>query len=65
MKGLLSLRFPSNLNITAAYLYLYSYDSNNGIHSTLSFSNEAVLRRVIEPWEEDVVTWNNQPAVTD
>ena len=56
---------PSNIEITGAYLSLYSYDSNNGRHSNRSVSNEAVLKRIVEPWEEGLVTWNNQPAVTD
>lgn len=37
---------------------------NNSGHSQLSGSNESVIQNVIEPWEEETVTWNTQPAVT-
>ncbi|MFH1320984.1 MAG: DNRLRE domain-containing protein [Bacteroidota bacterium] len=33
-------------------------------HSTLSGSNAASLRRVISSWDENTITWNNQPAST-
>ncbi len=33
-------------------------------HSTLSGSNASYLRRVISPWAENTITWNNQPANT-
>ncbi|MCZ4409133.1 DNRLRE domain-containing protein [Cryomorphaceae bacterium 1068] len=56
---------PPDVNILEAKLSLYSYDSSsNGPHSTLSGSNNAVLRKIIEPWEEETVTWANRPAMT-
>jgi hypothetical protein len=56
---------PPNVNILEAKLSLYSYDSSsNGPHSTLSGSNNAVLRKIIEPWDEWTVTWENRPAAT-
>lgn len=54
-----------DINVIDARLYLYSYNSvSNGTHSTMSGSNESFLERVIEPWDEYVVTWNNQPSST-
>ncbi|MDA3816648.1 MAG: DNRLRE domain-containing protein, partial [Prolixibacteraceae bacterium] len=44
---------------------LFAYDSPaNGSHSTMDGSNEAILCRITSPWEENTVTWNNQPSVT-
>jgi len=37
----------------------------NGEHQPWSGPNRAFVRRVITPWEEDEITWNNQPAYTD
>ena len=48
--------------IISAYLSLYSYNSPAvGSHSTLSGSNEAVIQRITSPWNENTVTWGNQP----
>ena len=33
-------------------------------HSTRSGSNACVLQRIIEPWNENTVNWNNQPEVS-
>lgn len=57
---------PENATIMYAHLSLYSYFSpiNNGGHSTLSGSNEALLKRVTESWNESTVTWNTQPSTT-
>lgn len=56
---------PENATINSALLSLYSYLSTaNGSHSTQDGSNESVIQRIITPWEEDEVTWNNQPMST-
>lgn len=57
---------PDGATINSAYLSLYAWDSNGGLgqHSTLSGSNDCWLRRIISPWDESTVTWNNQPATT-
>ncbi len=56
---------PEGAIITSALLSLYSFESSiNGTHSTLSGSNASVLKRITEAWEENTVTWNNQPATT-
>lgn len=57
---------PEGSRIISAGLSLYAQTSPlNGSHSTLSGSNEAVLLRITEPWIEDSVTWDNQPAASD
>jgi len=57
---------PIGMAIASANLSLYSYNSiSNGSHSTISGSNEAIISRIITPWYEETVTWNNQPAITN
>lgn len=56
---------PDDAVIESALLSLYSHEStDNGTHTTRSGSNETVLRRIIQPWNEDDVTWNTQPLNT-
>ncbi len=56
---------PMGATINSAKLSLYSYNSlSNGSHSTQSGSNTAVLKRVLTSWNENTVTWNNQPSTT-
>ena len=70
-RGLLEFDFskiPSNVIITGATLSLYNNPgspNNNGEHSSLSGSNESVLQRITSDWNEESVTWNNQPTTTN
>ncbi|MGE0076399.1 MAG: DNRLRE domain-containing protein [Bacteroidales bacterium] len=68
VRGLIQFDFssvPANAIIQSVTLTLYGYNSaSNGTHSTLSGSNESVLQRITESWDESTVTWNNQPATT-
>lgn len=49
-------------NLKAAYLSLYYPElAQNTKHAG---ENEAWLQRVIDPWNEYTVTWNNQPPTT-
>jgi Secretion system C-terminal sorting domain len=50
--------------ISATLSLYFDPTSSNGEHSTLSGSNQAWLQRVLEPWVESQVTWDNQPGVT-
>jgi RHS repeat-associated protein len=50
---------PSYAVITDAKLYLYGTD-----HATTGQSNAGSLQRVISPWAENFVTWNNQPVAS-
>ena len=56
---------PNGATISSAKLSLYSFNSpSNGSHSTMSGSNESLLRRITSPWNENTVTWDNQPSTT-
>lgn len=56
---------PTGAVIQSATLNLYfNPTSSNGQHSSMSGSNESVLRRIVDPWDEMSVTWNNQPGAT-
>ena len=58
---------PSNAIITNAYLSLYNNPNSsqvNGQHSSLSGSNQSVLKKIVSPWSENSVTWNTQPATS-
>ena len=54
---------PTNAVVTNAKLTLYwNPNSSNTGHSITSGSNEATIVKIISPWDENVVTWNTQPA---
>ncbi len=56
---------PPSSNIVLAELYLYgSPGLPSGGHSTASGSNEIIIQRIIENWDEHSVTWNTQPNST-
>lgn len=68
--------FPKdNTVVKSAYLSLYANDpqpnneykqiSNLSIGSSTYKSNACWLKHVIEPWDENVVTYNNQPHTND
>lgn len=52
-------QIPSNVEIASAkmYLYYYTWKDNNPGGDIIS------LYRTLEDWNEDSVTWNNQPSV--
>jgi len=53
---------PSNAFVTDARLSLYY--NNTSIEGNHSGVNASYLQRIIAPWAESTVTWNNQPATT-
>ncbi|MBI5540021.1 MAG: DNRLRE domain-containing protein [Bacteroidia bacterium] len=58
---------PAGATITSATLFLYNYPNSqscSGEHSQLSGSNAMFVERVIGSWNEQTITWNNQPNVT-
>lgn len=57
---------PNGAVVNSAYLSLYAIDFTygQGYHSTMGGPNNAWLERIINPWNESTVTWNNQPATT-
>ncbi len=62
-------RLPKNSHITSAYLSLFANKESNdagkkGHEYIYVNSNECLLQRIIEPWDENRVTWNTQPKIT-
>ncbi len=57
---------PTDAVVNSAHLSMYAYDTEVGfgLHSQLSGSNAAWIRRVTSPWEEYLVTWNTHPTWT-
>ena len=54
---------PPGSFILDAKLSLY-YGSNSSYHQYHYGDNESFIQRVVENWEEETVTWYNQPAIT-
>ncbi len=54
-------------DLLSATLTLYNNPDGtfDGKHQQLSGPNRAWIRRVITPWEEDKLTWHDQPAYTE
>lgn len=55
-------KLPAGSQIVDAKLSLYSDSLNQ--HSTLSGSNAVYLRRLLNDWDEETVTYNNCPEAT-
>ncbi len=59
-------QIPKSTKIIDARLSLFSYGSmHNGNHTTSGGSNESVIQRIIQPWDEAEVHWGNQPLTTE
>ena len=57
---------PPGSTILNAHLYLYNNpnaQSTSGQHMQLSGSNELVVSRINSAWDDQLVTWNNQPSI--
>ena len=56
---------PLGTVIDSAFLSLY-HDTNSveGSHINISGTNAGFVQRIIEPWNESTVTWNNAPNTT-
>ncbi|MBT3210214.1 MAG: DNRLRE domain-containing protein [Bacteroidetes bacterium] len=53
---------PLGTTIDSAFLFLYhDVNSIQGTHFNLSGSNAGLVQRIIQPWNELVVTWDNAP----
>jgi hypothetical protein len=58
---------PSNATVISADLTLFYNPSSvnaGGLHSATSGTNDAYLLKVTSSWDENTVTWNNQPTTT-
>ena len=63
------IELPQDLEITAARLSLYSphEPTADDFHSSYQVRRKhpiGLVQRVLEPWEEQQVTWNNRPAAS-
>lgn len=60
------MQLPKDVTLLKAELHLFAWGEEIGFgpHATLDGSNEAWVRRVVSPWEEDQVTWHTQPQTT-
>ena len=60
--------FPPETNILEAKLsFFHQPNTGDDDHSTPAMTglpHIAFIQRITDPWEEDEVTWNNQPATT-
>ncbi len=56
---------PPGVTVQSAILDLFHYPSTlNTGHSNLSGPADCWLQRVTQPWQENTLTWNNQPTTT-
>ncbi len=66
IRGLLRFdltKIPVNATILSATLSLFCNPQSTH-YQLQSGDNQSWLMRVLEPWDQDVVTWNTQPAAT-
>ncbi len=57
---------PSGSTIISAKLSLYACEDcgNAGHEARDGKTNPGLISRIIEPWDENTVTWNTKPAIT-
>lgn len=55
---------PNGAEVTSAKLSLFAYGILGPIQGHTGPNNSAVLQRVLQPWAENTVTWNNQPTAS-
>jgi hypothetical protein len=68
LRGLLDFtdlqQIPQGAKVNFAYLHLYGVPTSAANDRGNQGGNTCYLQRVISAWEENTVTWNNQPRVT-
>ncbi len=58
---------PATAQIDSAFLFLYANNNAvNGIVGQPTYGNDnaGTLKRITQTWDENTVTWNNQPTTT-
>ncbi|MEP7169798.1 MAG: DNRLRE domain-containing protein, partial [Bacteroidota bacterium] len=55
---------PANSVVNSAVLSLYFNPNNSNFNHVHSGTNISYIQRVTANWQENTVTWNNQPAST-
>lgn len=56
---------PEDASLISAKLSLYYHRISQGIEQTHFGENQCKIQRIIEPWDEFEINWNNQPDVSD
>lgn len=54
---------PDNLPIDSAFLSLYNNPTCG--HEGHAGANASTIAKIIDSWQENIVTWNNQPETSD
>jgi hypothetical protein len=57
-------QIPPCVQILSAELSLYGHGPHGSLPGHSGTNNSAYLRRVVQPWNVNTVTWNNQPTAT-
>jgi hypothetical protein len=57
-------KVPDTAHVVSAKLYLYGLNSSIEMPQGNSGDNPCYVERVITSWDENTVTWNNQPLIT-
>ncbi len=55
---------PTNASIVSAKLSLYHNNTASGYNGIHNGANESFIRQVTSNWQENTITWNNQPTTT-
>ncbi len=56
---------PPSATLISAKLSLYHNPSgSNGTNSSMSGSNTGFLEKIVQAWDENTVTWDNQPSTS-
>jgi len=58
---------PHDAEILSVHLSFFAWGADNGFgpHSNLSGSNECFVHQITSNWDEQKVTWENQPSYTE
>ena len=54
---------PDGAIIDSAFVFLY-FNKTSGYASSHSGENKFYIERIISSWDEDLLTWNNQPTTS-
>lgn len=57
-------QIPASAQLESATLHLFACPTCSPGHSSLSGPNEGTVHIVTEPWQEDTITWYDQPSIS-
>ena len=58
-------QIPQNATINSAVITLYADTPIGGGNTTIGGSNASYFRRITQDWNDNIITWNSQPSVTN